>query len=342
MHRHPMQTLVEAGFSSRFGLVARQLAEGAATRVVTALLVGLTALGAGCKRDQGGAAPAPSGSGALPAPVASGVPIPLDLVSRTVNPRGEAVYSGPAGSVRGVVTVSGDAPPEDPAVLAKIGEDCAPAREVYGHLFREGQGRTLADVLVAVTGYKGYVPEQHSIVEVAGSGCAWSARTIAVTFGQRIDIVAKDRKAYVPDLLGAKMPAQLIALPGGAGSTVYAQQPGRYALVDSLRIYSMADVLVLKYATHDVTGLDGKFQIERIPAGRVTVSALLPATGETVEQTIEIQPSHATELKLVIPFDLAKYKERTAKSPASSNAPPNAREPSAPSSAAPTPSARPH
>ena len=182
--------------------------------------------------------------------------------------------------MRGVVTVSGDAAPEMPDVLAKIGEDCAPAREVYGRLFREGTGRTLADVLVAVTGYKGYVPEQHSIVTVPASGCAWSSRTLAVTFGQRIDVVAKDRKAYVPDLLGAKMPAQLIALPGGAGSTVYAQQPGRYVLVDSLRIYSMADVLVLKYATHDVTGLDGKFQIERIPAGRVTVSALLPATGD--------------------------------------------------------------
>jgi len=226
--------------------------------------------------------------------------------------------------------------------LAKIADDCAPAREVYGHLFREGEGRTLADVLVAVTGYKGYVPEQHSIVEVAGSGCAWSGRTFALTFGQRIDIVAKDRKAYVPDLLGAKMPAQLIALPGGAGSTVYAQQPGRYALVDSLRIYSMADVLVLKYATHDVTGLDGKFQIERIPAGRVTVSALLPVTGETVEQTIDIQPSRTTELKFVLPFDLAKYKERIAKSSAPTSAPSAAPAPSASNRPASAPSARPH
>lgn len=335
-----MQIPVEARFSLRFGRLAQAQMSTAATKVVSCLLLAALAGSPGCKRDGDGTTPAPSGSTALPAPVASGVPIPLDLVSRTVNPRKEAAYSGPAGSVRGVVTVSGDAPPEVPEVLAKIAEECAPAREVYGHLFREGQGRTLADVLIAVTGYKGYVPEQHSIVQVIGSGCAWSSRTIALTFGQRIDIVAKDRKAYVPDLIGAQMPAQLIALPGGAGSTVYAQQPGRYALVDSLRIYSMADVVVLKYATHDVTGLDGKFQIERIPAGKVTVSALLPATGATIEQEVEIEPSRTKEINFVIPFDLAKYKERTAK-PAQPSGAPSGPASAAPSSAASSPSARP-
>jgi hypothetical protein len=333
-----MQTPAAAGFSRNSASAGRNLRVRAATRVGACLLGGALSLLFGCKRESGDAASAPSTSGALPAPVASGVPINPEVVSHAVNPKKEPVYSGPAGTVRGVVTISGDPAPEMPEVLAKIGDDCAPAREVYGRLFREGTGRTVADVLVAVTGYKGYVPEQHSIVTVPASGCAWSSRTLAVTFGQRIDVVAKDRKAYVPDLLGAKMPAQLIALPGGAGSTVYAQQPGRYVLVDSLRIYSMADVLVLKYATHDVTGLDGKFQIERIPAGKVTVSALLPATGETIEQEVTIEPSRTVDLKFVLPFDLAKYKSQNAK-PAPSSAPSAA--PSASTRPAPVQSARP-
>lgn len=330
-----MQLPAEAGFLRSLRLAPRNPCGTAATRVGFGLLCGALAFLAGCKRESSEATPAASASRALPAPVASGVPIAPELVSHSVNPKGEPVYSGPAGTVRGVVTISGDAPPEEAEVLAKIGDDCAPAREVYGRLFREGAGRTVADVLVAVTGYKGYVPEQHSIVTLPASGCAWSTRTVAMTFGQRLDIVAKDRKAYVPDLVGAKMPAQLIALPGGSGSTVYAQQPGRYALVDSLRIYSVADVLVLKYATHDVTGLDGKFQIERIPAGRVTVSALLPATGETSEQAVEIEASRTVDLKIVLPFDLAKYKARTAK-------PQPSAAPSASTRPAPAPSARPH
>ena len=297
------------------------------------LLCGILVTLLGCKRGAGEAAPSSSASASasasagLPAPVASGLPMLPEQISAIVNPKKEPVYSGPAGAVRGVVIASGDAPPEVRDVMARIGEDCAPAREVYGRLFREGTGRTLADVLVAVTGYKGYVPEQRSIVTVSASGCAWAARTVAVTFGQRIDIVAKDRKAYVPDLLGARMAAQLIALPGGAGSTVYPQQPGRFLLVDSMRVYSMAEVVVLKYATHDVTGLDGKFHIDRIPAGKVTVSALLPSTGRTVEQEVMIEPSRTLDLKFVLPFDLAQYKRPSATSapsgaPSAAPAPP--------------------
>ncbi len=283
----------------------------AATRVGSCcLLFGL--LGAGCKRStpESGPSAAASGAQGLPAPVASGIPLPVDAISRIVNPEGAKVYAGPAGSVHGVVTVTGDAPPELPDVLAQIKDECAPAREVYGRAFREGAGRTLADVLVAVTGYDGYVPAQHSIVHVDGSACAWSTRTLALTLGQRIDIVSKDHKAYAPDLLGAKMPAQILALPGGSGSSLYADAPGRYLLVDSLRIYSRADVLVMKYATFDVTGLDGKFNIERIPAGRVTLSALLPGTGQTFQRVIDIQPSRPLEVNIEMPFDAAKYREQ--------------------------------
>lgn len=280
------------------------------------LCFGILALAAGCKSKPGeGAAGKPSAS-AVPAPVASGVPVSAEEVSKVVNPKGESVYSGPAGAVSGVITATGDAPPEQTQLLAKISEDCAPAREVYGKMFREGPGRTIADVLVAVTDYKGYIPEQHSIVEVQASGCAWSARTYALTFGQRMDVVAKDRRAYVPDLMGAQMPAQLVALPGGSGSVVYPPAPGRYILVDSLHLFTAANVVVLKYATHDVTGLDGRFSIERIPAGKAKLGVLLPATGAIVEREITIEPSKTLEVNIELPFDAKKYEEQQKPQPA--------------------------
>ncbi len=279
------------------------------------MLLAVSCALAGCKRgaEARNGAPSASASNAPVAPQASGLPLPPKIIEAAVNPKHESAYSGPAGTVRGIVHAVGDAPPDEPETLAKIKDECAPARDVYGKVFREGPGRTLADVLVAVTGYRGYVPEQHSVVEVEASGCAWSSRTLALTFGQRIDVVAKDRRAYVPDLLGAKMAAQLIALPGGAGSALYPQSPGRYVLVDSMRIFATAEVLVLKYATHDVTGLDGRYTIERIPAGKATLSAFLPATGETVEKEIEITPSGVLEVNIDLPFNLAKYRERTSK-----------------------------
>jgi len=210
--------------------------------------------------------------------------------------------------VFGTITMKGDTAPELP-LRAQIKDECAPAREVYGQLFREGAGRTLADVFVAVTGYDGYVPPETSTVTVQASGCAWSTRMVGMTFGQRIEVVSKDHKAYVPDLMGASMPAQIVALPGGSGSSLYPEAPGRYMLVDSMRIFSRAEVLVVKYATHDVTGLDGKFSIERIPAGKVTLSAVLPATGQTIERTVEIDASRPLEQNLEFSFNAAQYRD---------------------------------
>ncbi|MFZ5890081.1 MAG: hypothetical protein ACOY0T_03355 [Myxococcota bacterium] len=285
-----------------------------ATRVGVALTaLALAFAASGCKRPQpeekAGAPGASAPAAAVPAPIASGIPMAPDQISRVVNPDGKKAYSGPAGKVFGVVTMKGDPPPELEPVVAQIKNDCAPAREVYGQLFREGPGRTLADVFVAVTGYDGYVPPEKSVVTVSASGCAWSTRTVGMTFGQRLEVVSKDRKAYVPDLMGASMAAQIVALPGGSGSALYPESPGRYLLVDSMRIFSRAEVLVVKYATHSVTGLDGKFSIENVPAGKVTLSAILPATGETVERSIEINPSRPLEQNLEFNFDAAKYRE---------------------------------
>lgn len=236
-----------------------------------------------------------------------------------VNPKGEAKYQGPTATVRGVVKTSGDPPPEQTELLAKIPDGCAGARSMYQKLFREGPDRELADVLVAVTGYSGYVPAKRSVREVRGSGCAWDARTVAVTFGQRIDVVAADRRAYVPQLLGERMAAQLIAMPGGSGSSLYPKSPGRFVLIDSMRLYSTAEVLVLKYSTFDVTGPDGVYEISGIPAGKVKLNAILPATGQSVERSLDLSSGKTESVDLEILFDLAAFQK--AASSASSASP---------------------
>ncbi|HET9960573.1 MAG TPA: hypothetical protein VFQ61_39150 [Polyangiaceae bacterium] len=298
-------------------------------------LLQAAALGA-CKKsspsEPAGGPAASASSFVLPAPVASGIPTPTRDISSVVNPKGEPPYTGPAGKVTGRVRVTGDSAPELPEAVRAISDECAPAREVYGKAFREGVDRALADVLVGVTGYSGYVPPASSVVKVPAAGCAWSARTFALTFGQRIDVEAKDRKAYIPDLLGARMPAQLVALPGGSGSSLYPTSPGRYVLVDSLRIFSRAEVLVLKYATHDVTGLDGRFTISGIPAGKVTLSAYFPATGQMLDREVVIPAGGTLEQDLEFAFNakaFAEAQERarsesasSAKSSASAASPP--------------------
>jgi hypothetical protein len=294
------------------------------------LCLALVSLTACAKKADGGGAAASASRGFKPAaPVASGLPGSPEKISRAVNPENRPAYTGPTGAVRGIVTASGDVALDAKEHVAKIKGACPEAREMYAKIFREGMMRSLADVLVAVTGYDGYVPAKDAKQTVGARGCAFTTRTVALTFGQTIDVVSKDREAYVPSLLGSRMDVQMLALPGGAGSTLYPPEPGHYMLTDSMKVFMAADVFVMKYSTHDVTGLDGRYEISGIPVGKARISALLPATGAVVEKDIEIKAGAPLELALDIPFDAKAFEARAAGSAATPSAAAPAPAPSA-------------
>ena len=98
--------------------------------------------------------------------------------------------------------------------------------------------RSLADVLVGVTEYGGYVPQKEAAAVVEARDCAWNTRTIALTYGQRIDVVSKDHNTYVPELLGQKWPIQLFATPSGKPVSLLPSKPGMYVLLDSMRLFA--------------------------------------------------------------------------------------------------------
>lgn len=256
--------------------------------------------------------PVTVGSAKLPAPIASSLPIDPKLVSAAVNPKGEPPYTGPTGTIRGLITVSGDSAPDMPEVTASIPSDCASAKEVYGKLFREGPDRALADVIVGVTGYSGYLPEDAPAVIADANGCAWNSRTYVLTFGQTLDVRSRDSRPYVPDLMGAKLKAQLVAVPRGDAIHLYPEQPGRYQLTDSMRLFMLAEVIVVKFPTHAVTGVDGRYVIPRVPVGKVKVSALLPATMVQEEKEVEVHAGEAVDVPLTLAFDRKDWDSRRA------------------------------
>jgi hypothetical protein len=313
-----------------------------------AFVLGLSLVLTGCPKretevsDYGpGATGLPTPSG-LPAPVATGLPGDPKQVSQVVNPKGQKAFEGETAAVRGIVRATGDASVERPEVVAKVGADCAQAKPFFAPALREGPGRTLGDVLVTVTGYEGYVPPAAEKVKLEAEGCTFGTRTIALTFGQKLEVLSKDKYSYVPDLIGQKMPSQLVATPFGRGAAeIYPQQPGGYLMIDNLRLYSAAELLVLKYSTHDVTRIDGRFEIGRIPPGSVTVSAFLPATGATVQKKVELKAGQTLELDFALPFDAAAYNKKREEALAQASR--GAASPSAaPATSAPTaPSARP-
>ena len=257
-------------------------------------LGGLGALG--CNSS---AAPAPTGSAApaassVASPVVDSIPVPLEEVAKVVNPLGTPAYAGPTGTLRGHIRITGDPPPDVTVALTKGCEGEATA--TYGKLFRVGQDNAVADVLVTVTGYEGFVPAKEPSAKVQIHGCAFSRRTVSAVFGQRIEVFNLDKVAsYMPYLDGQPAKAAMVAVPMGDGVRLYAKQPGIYTLRDMMaRPFMTADVFVLKYATHAVTGLDGAYVIEGIPVGKIRVDALLPSANVTAGQEATIASGENT------------------------------------------------
>ncbi len=150
-----------------------------------------------------------------------GAPIRVEKVVAAVNPKHQAPYAGPRGTLKGTVRIEGDPPPD---TGLKFPPKCKDSAATYGKLFRIGLDKALADVMVAVTGYDGYVPAAGEAVKVAIHRCAPQKRTVVLTFGQRIEVSNLDKiDSYVPYLDGAGNPTVMVAVPEGAPVKIYSR-----------------------------------------------------------------------------------------------------------------------
>lgn len=216
----------------------------------------------------------------------------------------EPASSGTFGTVRGVIRIKGDPAPtiESIAQTIPVGK-CFSAHQAYGKLFREGSGRTLADVLVAVTRYRGAPQKSGAEVRVEAKDCAYDRRTIAFELGRTLTVHNKGEETYTPQLMGFTGQALMLAIPGGDPVSFTPVKPGQYQLIDRTHSFIFGDVFVLDYPTVAVTGLDGKFEIGGVPVGKAKLSALLPITGQTLERDIDVPPSGDVQLELEFEFD---------------------------------------
>ena len=216
----------------------------------------------GCNGKPSGSAPSASASTTL-APTPSGAP----------------VYTGPTGTVKGVIRVVGDEPPHTPFSYP---EGCEAASGVYGKLFRKGPGGELADALVAVTDYGSWkIPVKDKAVKLTIQNCAFSTRTLALTGDQHIEVENKQPEGVFNLFLdGAKSsPVTLTVIPRGPPVTVRSLGHGRYWLRDHYgKEFMVVHVFDLPYSTAAVTGLNGRYEISGVPVGKARLSAMLPQT----------------------------------------------------------------
>jgi len=301
--------------------------------VVLALLGATAATAAGCDGCKGGPAPAdaagPTATGTTVAPYVNdagefvgdastvlpitdgggrastlnATPIPTASVAAMVNPDHLPPYQGPTGSVEGTVTVTG----EPARVVPGDYSTCPDAKLLWGKTFREGPvgpggGRMLADSLVVVTGYKGFVIEEKrgEAVTVTIEGCGYKSRTRTMTFGQRLEVKNLSKDFWTPKLEPSPNLVIMMAVPHGDPVKIYPKTPGHFLLLDQDRRYAVVDVYAFLHPLHTATDPFGHYRIDGLPVGKLRVSTKHPNIDATDEKDIEVTAGGVVNVDLVL------------------------------------------
>ena len=255
--------------------------------------------------------PAPSASpSASVAPSASAPaeptnPYTADRIESVLNPTKLPTYTGPTGSIEGTISVRGPASPR----VTRDYKRCPDGESIYAPAFREGPPigphRALGDAIVAITGYEKFVPPKDDHVKIAFDGCGYTTRTALLTFGQRLEVLNKStRQMIAPDIEGTPMVALMLVAPHSTSSAkLYPPRPGRFRLIDrGVLGYISVDVYVMMQPLHAVSSTDGRFRIDGVPLGKVTVNAAHPAFSGDAESTVDVQPNVVHKVDLVLTY----------------------------------------
>ncbi len=295
---------------------ARRLHSSGGMRLYAAWIATVVAAslsGVGCSRGSTPApAPAASDGGAAasarPSAPPNSLPLPSASVEAVVNPEHLPVYTGPTGSVEGTVLIEGPQAPDIPELDFRT---CPAGIDEYGKLFRSGSPRPdgkrpLADAVVVIVGYGGYYLPDKSPVEqaVVTAGCGYTTRSIAMTYGQRLDVVNDSKYAFAPHLSGIFQPAVMIAPPGRNGDAVklYPPKAGHYLLLDTMQSFVREDLFVLRQPLHAVTDLAGHFRIDGVPVAKLAASASLATIDAEAHTDVDVRPNVVEHVELTLTF----------------------------------------
>ena len=186
---------------------------------------------------------------------------------------------------------------------------CPAAARLYAKVFREGPAgpdgsRPLADAVVAVTGYGGsFLPERKEAASVTIEDCAFNTRTVAMTFGQRLEVGNKMPDLWAPILAQAPMPVLMMSTSHGDPVRIYPPHPGYFTLVDKENhSWAQADVYALLQPLHDVSDERGHYRIDGVPVGKLKVSARLRVLQREASAEVEVLANVVQKADLVLHY----------------------------------------
>ena len=164
--------------------------------------------------------------------------------------------------------------------------------------------RPLADAIVAVTGYRGSTSQSAKRQPTLTiDDCAFASRTVAMTFGQRLEIANKTKELWAPMLTQAPMPVLMMATSHGDPVQLYPPHPGYYTLVDKGKHpWAQADVYALLHPLHAVSDAAGHYRIDGVPVGKLKVNARLAALQRDASADVEVLAGVVQTADLVLHY----------------------------------------
>lgn len=239
---------------------------------------------------------------------------------KQTNPDNLPVYSGPTGTLEGTVYVVGDSQPPNDAPFGTC--DTPAARAMHGSLFRDERPaetkispttkRPLLDAVVGVTDYgKAFLPPPKDPANVVIKDCAYDRRTVVVMLGQSMHVRNEDTPGpnhyYGPQLAGAKTSTIRIVAPKTDPIVFLPEEPGRFALVDTVdHRYMRAEVFVAMNPLTATTQALGKYKLANVPVGKMKAHAMHPAflnaSKEKAEAPVEIRAGETTTQDFVLTY----------------------------------------
>lgn len=237
--------------------------------------------------------PAPSGG---PAPAAQGTEGAAPGAAGAAQPNAQPGAFG-TGVIRGTVTLTGKAP--EAKAITTPDPFCGKQAIKEQEILVDAKGG-LKNVLVRLTtGVSGTYPAPSAEAVLDQTGCLYNPRVQAVIAGQTLQIKNSDQTLHnVHTYKGASTVFNQAQLPGMGPITKKLSDAGAIMRFRcDVHPWMTGYVAVLSHPFFAVSGADGSFTIEKIPAGSYTVEAWHERLGTRTAE-VKVTDASPTEIKL--------------------------------------------
>lgn len=156
--------------------------------------------------------------------------------------------------------------------------------------------RGLANVIVALEGVPGGSKPGPTTLVLDNRDCRFEPHVAVLTAGSTIEATNSDTVLHTTHLYGPREVNFSLPAKGVTQSRVLSE-PGIYAVKCDVHGWMQAFVRVDDHPFHAVTGEEGRFTMEGVPAGTYTLEAWHERLG-SLEVTVKVEAHETAEVEL--------------------------------------------